>query len=97
MKELEKENISDKRRSIWRWFYRWNFRRKGKFIWPSWAPYEGDFKNDKRNGKGKYTWANGDYYEGHFVDGDFTGKGKKVYKDGNIEEGNWQSDKFLGK
>ena len=31
---------------------------KGKFIWPSGAPYEGDFKNDKR--KGKYTWANGD-------------------------------------
>ena len=30
--------------------------------------YEGDFKDDKRNGKGKYTYKSGTVYEGDFLD-----------------------------
>ena len=36
--------------------------------------YDGDWRDDKRNGKGKMMWPNGHTYEGDFVDGYRTGK-----------------------
>ena len=37
--------------------------------------YEGDWKDDKKNGKGAYTWAYGDMYEGDYKGGDVNRKG----------------------
>ena len=60
--------------------------------------YEGELKNDKREGNGKYIWENGDYYIGEFLNGLFHGKGKLYYKDGNIKcEGNFVNGELEGK
>ncbi len=36
--------------------------------WLNGDQYDGDWKNDKRNGKGILTYANGDEYSGQFKD-----------------------------
>ena len=30
--------------------------------------YDGEYKDDKRNGRGKHTYANGDVYDGEWKD-----------------------------
>ena len=47
--------------------------------------YEGEFKNDKREGNGKYIWENGEYYIGQWLNGNKHGMGIIYYKDGNIK------------
>lgn len=37
--------------------------------------YQGQFKNEKRQGFGIYTWKNGNVYEGEWVDGGKNGLG----------------------
>ena len=37
--------------------------------------YEGDWKDDKKNGNGAYTWAYGDMYEGDYKGGEVNRKG----------------------
>ena len=37
--------------------------------------YEGDWKNDEREGKGIYTDISGDRYEGNYKNGLIEGKG----------------------
>ena len=59
--------------------------------------YDGDWKDDVRNGKGKYTWINGDIYDGDWKDDKRNGKGKYTWVDGNIFEGDWKDDKRNGK
>lgn len=41
--------------------------------------YEGDFRENKRDGKGKYIWPNGSYYIGGYKNNTYDGKG--VYFD----------------
>ena len=36
--------------------FHFGLKGKGKFIWTSGAPYEGDFKNDKRSYKAKHYY-----------------------------------------
>ena len=42
--------------------------------------YQGEWKNDLKNGKGVYTMPNGDFLEADWVDGESKEKGQK-YKD----------------
>lgn len=47
--------------------------------------YEGEYKNDVKNGYGVYTYANGDVYEGQWQDGKKHGRGVYKYKtDGGV-------------
>ena len=69
---------------------------QGRLIFVSGDYYEGEFKENKRNGRGKYVFANGNCYEGKFRNDKFHGKGK-MYRaaDGSvIKEGVWVDHQF---
>lgn len=38
--------------------------------------YEGEFKNDKREGVGEFKFYSGDVYTGQFINNEITGDGK---------------------
>ena len=63
--------------------------------------YEGELKDDKRNGQGKMTYANGDAYEGTWVDGQRSGEGTYTWADSTEDvphfyTGLWMNDKKNG-
>lgn len=37
---------------------------KGVFLWPDGRKYEGDYKNDVKEGYGRLEWPDGKVYEG---------------------------------
>ena len=47
--------------------------------------YEGEFKNDKKNGKGVYYYKNGDREMGDYLNGKKTGKHIILKNDGSAE------------
>ena len=59
--------------------------------------YEGDYKNDKREGKGIYCWKDGSKYEGDWKNSLKEGKGIYIWKDGDKYEGDYKNDKREGK
>jgi hypothetical protein len=79
--------------------YKGNFKDgkmagKGNLVWKDGDTYEGDFKNDLRNGFGVLTYSKqsvGDYYKGLWRDGKMSGKGKLVWKTGETFEGNFEN------
>ena len=57
--------------------------------------YEGEYRNENREGNGKYIWEDGEYYIGQYLNGKRHGKGIYYYKNGNIKyEGDFVNDKF---
>ena len=58
--------------------------------------YEGDWKNNKKEGKGIYYYNNGDRYEGNFINDKYDGKGVFYFSNGNRYEGNFKNDKREG-
>ena len=68
-----------------------------QILTPGGEIYEGDLKNNKRNGKGKQTLTSGDIYEGHFVNGKKQDKGKLTFANGDTYKGDFVKDKFEGK
>jgi len=42
--------------------------------------YEGDWKDDLKNGKGVIYYANGEIYDGEWKNDKYCGKGKRVIK-----------------
>ena len=59
--------------------------------------YEGDWKNDKREGKGIHYWNNrGDRYEGDWKNDAKEGKGAYYWNNGDCEKGNYKDDKAIG-
>ena len=67
--------------------------------------YEGDIKNNLKEGKGKFKFLNGNIYEGEFENDNFHGYGKfickELYDNGEvfeeIYEGNWENGKKHGR
>ena len=59
--------------------------------------YEGDYKNNKREGKGIFYWNNGNRYEGDFINDKFEGNGILYYKNGKVIKGIWKNGKCLKK
>ena len=55
--------------------------------------YEGDWKDDKKNGQGTYIFPDGEKYEGEFNDDNFNGQGTYTFPDGEKYEGDWKDDK----
>ena len=61
--------------------------------------YEGEFKDNKREGKGKFYFNDGDIYEGDYKNDMREGKGITYYKglnDGDRYEGEYKNDKKEG-
>lgn len=59
--------------------------------------YEGEFKEDLKNGKGICEWSSGSKYEGDFVNDERHGKGKMTWRDGTVYEGQWAKGQQNGK
>ena len=51
--------------------------------------YEGDWKNDKKEGKGIYYYNNGDREMGDYLYGKPIGKHVKLHNNGNITSYNY--------
>ena len=43
--------------------------RKGIYKWKEGGEYEGEYRDNIREGKGIFRWKNGIIFEGNFVDG----------------------------
>jgi hypothetical protein len=71
---------------------------KGKFTWKSGATYDGEWKDDLRNGFGTFANSNSKdwIYEGFFVDDLYEGKGIYKWPDGRVYEGLWKKGKQDG-
>src|SRR3990172_1567272 len=59
--------------------------------------YEGETKNDKREGRGTMTWPDGTQYVGDFKDDMKSGQGTYIWPNGGKYEGEWKDDKINGK
>lgn len=58
--------------------------------------YEGEMRNDERNGRGILEFANGDRYEGGFRDDRMSGWGVFMTKTGDVYEGEFGDDQPNG-
>ena len=54
--------------------------------------YEGEWRNNKRDGAGTYNYANGDIYTGEFRNGQGHGEGTFIFGPNS----NWAGDKYVG-
>ena len=52
--------------------------------------YDGEWKEDKKDGQGTYTWKNGDKYEGEWKDDKKHGEGVLLYINGSKLEGEFR-------
>jgi len=52
--------------------------------------YEGETKNDKREGRGTMTWPDGTQYVGDFKDDMKSGQGTYTWPNGGKYEGEWK-------
>ena len=63
--------------------------------------YEGEWKDNKKEGKGVYYWNRspwkGDVFEGEWKNNKKEGKGIYYFSDGDFYEGNWKNGKQDGK
>jgi len=59
--------------------------------------YEGELKNDLRDGKGTMVWKDGDRYEGDWKNGKFEGRGTYFYNNGDKYVGEFKNDICEGK
>lgn len=51
--------------------------------------YEGQYKNDKKDGYGLFVWASGNTYRGQFKNDERDGKGEMRWTDGSVYVGDW--------
>lgn len=68
---------------------------EGIFKWPDGQQYEGEYKNDQKNGQGIFTWPDGRKFIGNWVDGKIDGIGTFIGNVGNIKQGVWENGKRL--
>lgn len=59
--------------------------------------FEGEWKNDKKNGHGVMKFHNGDVYEGEWIDGHKNGRGSYSLANGDSYEGYIVNDKKQGR
>ena len=48
--------------------------------------YDGEWKNDRKEGRGTMNYHNGDVYEGEFSKGKLHGKGTYTYAAGDVSK-----------
>jgi len=54
--------------------------------------YEGEWKDNKKNGVGRIWWSNGDRYLGDWANDSKEGFGYMMWENGDSYEGNWRAD-----
>lgn len=59
--------------------------------------YDGDYKDDKKEGYGIFKWPSASVYEGHFKNDFRHGFGVMRWIDGTVYEGEWESGVQCGK
>ena len=52
----------------------------GKYTYTNGDSYEGEWRNDKKQGRGQYNYTNGDVYIGGWENDFKSGKGRYIYK-----------------
>jgi len=70
--------------------YEEKLRGRVEAVW-----YEGEFRDDNRNGHGVLAWPDGGRYEGDWRDGERNGHGAQTWADGRCYEGEWRDGKPL--
>lgn len=70
---------------------------QGPICLPSGAVYEGEWRNELREGFGRQEWPDGSRYEGNWLNDKANGFGKLFHADGDVYEGEWKDDKANGK
>jgi len=78
-------------------FIKGKIGNKGNLYFSNGDIYEGEWKNQYREGEGIITFANGEFYSGDFVKGKFEGFGTLKMNNGDQYAGNWQQDQMHGK
>ena len=76
-----------------------NNRREGKgffYYTEEGKSYNGEWKNDMREGRGIETWEDGDKFEGYFINGQREGRGIYYFHDGDRFEGQYRNGKREG-
>jgi hypothetical protein len=58
--------------------------------------YEGEYKNDKRDGNGIYYYKTGEVYDGKWKNGLREGRGTFTWGDGSKWEGNFHHNEMDG-
>ena len=48
----------------------------GVFTWPDGRKYQGDYKDDKKDGYGLFEWPDGRKYKGYWSNGKQNGQGE---------------------
>ncbi len=77
---------------------------QGSYVWPDGRKYEGEYRNDKKNGYGLYVWADGRRYQGWWHNRKQFGLGVYVAKNGTatlacdpveIKHGLWENGRRI--
>jgi hypothetical protein len=71
-------------------------RTHRKKTWPDGRVYEGEWKDNKKNGRGKETRPNGQVYEGEYKESKRRGQGTVTNADGRREIGTWRNGALVG-
>jgi hypothetical protein len=69
---------------------------KGKLELPNGCFYEGEYRDDRKEGFGVFTWPDGRRYEGDWVDGKQEGEGWYIdEKKGVKRKAQWKAGRRL--
>lgn len=84
----------------WRWFLTLFYSIASKWnrieTWPSGARFEGEYRDDRRNGQGSYWYADGRCYQGEYQDDKPVGEGRRKGSDGSIVTiEDWNAGEFI--
>ena len=73
----------------------------GVFQWANGERYEGEYRDDKKEGMGVYTWPSGARYEGQYLENKRHGKGTYLFasgeRAGDSYTGEWVANNMDGK
>jgi len=67
----------------------------GQVTYTNGNTYDGEWKNNKKNGQGTYVWPSGREYIGAWKNGDRAGQGTMTVSDGTKYVGTWKDDAYL--
>jgi hypothetical protein len=68
----------------------------GKFVYPDFTTYVGNFAGTYAHGYGECYFSDGDFYKGQWQAHYFHGEGTMYYADGRIQKGFWKAGSFIG-